>query len=135
MMARRQPELVLERVRHLKRLLPATGVVHLSLFRLNHWLPRREAHPEIMQGTAEFHDQIADTFLPQADAVFDDATALHAAVDMFDPQPAVVQGLVGELLLSRQLLAAWFLGGHQDRHLGQGKRQEAQILQQSAASR
>jgi hypothetical protein len=29
-MARRQPELVLERVRHLKRLLPATGVVHLS---------------------------------------------------------------------------------------------------------
>jgi hypothetical protein len=44
-----------------------------------------------MQGTAEFHDQIADTFLPQADAVFDDATALHAAVDMFDPQPAVVQ--------------------------------------------
>ena len=88
-----------------------------------------------MQGTAEFHDQIADTFLPQADAVFDDATALHAAVDMFDPPPAVVQGLVGALLLSRQLLAAWFLSGHEDRHLGQGKRQEAQILQQSAASR
>src|SRR4029450_2399147 len=64
---------------------------HLSLFRLSHWLPRREAHPEIMQGTAEFHDQIADTFLPQAEAVFDDATALHAAVDMCDPQPAVVQ--------------------------------------------
>src|SRR5467141_4832870 len=96
-----------------------THSTQLSLFRLNHWLPRREAHPEIMQGTAEFHDQIADTFLPQADAVFDDATALHAAVDMFDPQPAGVQGLVGALLLSRQLLAAWFLGGHEDRHLGQ----------------
>jgi hypothetical protein len=29
-----------------------------------------------MQGTAEFHDQIAETCLPQADAVFDDPTAL-----------------------------------------------------------
>jgi hypothetical protein len=66
-----------------------------------------------MQDTAEFHDQIADTFLPQADAVFDDATAFHAAVDMCDAQPAVLQGLVGELLLSRQLLAAvsWWASG------------------------
>jgi len=88
-----------------------------------------------MQGTAEFHDQIADTFLPQADAVFDDATALHAAVDMFDPQPAGVQGLVGALLLSRQLLAAGFLGGHEDLNLRECEGQEAQILQQSAASR
>jgi hypothetical protein len=30
-----------------------------------------------MQGTAEFHDQIADTFFPQAEAVFDDATTLY----------------------------------------------------------
>ena len=48
-----------------------------------------------MQGTAEFHHQIADTLLPQADAVFHDATALDTAVDMLDPQPALVQGLVG----------------------------------------
>jgi hypothetical protein len=43
----------------------------LSLSRLNHWLPRREAHPEVMQRTTDFHHQIADTLLPQADPVFE----------------------------------------------------------------
>jgi hypothetical protein len=46
-----------------------------------------------MQGTTEFHHQIANTLLPQADPVFPDAAALHTAVDMLDPQPAVVQGI------------------------------------------
>jgi hypothetical protein len=36
-----------------------------------------------------------DALLPQAQPVFDDATALHTAVDMLNPQPAVVQGLIG----------------------------------------
>src|SRR5712692_7815642 len=58
---------------------------HLSLSRLNHRLPRREAHPEIMQGTAQFHHQIADALFPQPEPVFDNATALHTAVDMLDP--------------------------------------------------
>ena len=73
----------------------------LSLSRLNHWLPRGQAHPEVVQGTAEFHHQIADALLPQADPVFHDATALDAAVDMLDPQPTLVQRLVGPLLLQR----------------------------------
>jgi hypothetical protein len=34
------------------------GWHHLSLSRLNHWLPRCEAHPEIVQGTTEFHHEI-----------------------------------------------------------------------------
>jgi hypothetical protein len=38
-----------------------------------------------MQGTAEFHHQITDPLLPQADPVFHDATTLDAAVDMLDP--------------------------------------------------
>ena len=71
----------------------------LSLSRLNHWLPRGQAYPEVMQGTADFHHQIADALLPQADSVFDDATALHTAVDVLDPQPTRVQGLIGQLLL------------------------------------
>ena len=70
-----------------------------------------------MQGTAQFHDEIANAGLPQADAVFDDATALHTAVDMLDPEPAIVQGLVGPLLLPGQLRAAWLFRRHQDRHL------------------
>src|SRR5271166_1582681 len=50
-----------------------------------------------MQGTADFHHQIADAPLPQADPVFDDATAFDTAVDMFDPQPAIVERLVYSL--------------------------------------
>ena len=56
------------------------------------------------------------------------ATALHTAVDMLDAQPTLVERLVGELLLSRQLLATGFLGGHEDVDLGQRERQEAEIL-------
>ena len=59
-----------------------------------------------MQGTTDFHHQIADALLPQADPVFDDATALDTPVDMLNAQSAIVQGLVGELLLPRQFLAA-----------------------------
>ncbi len=81
-----------------------------------------------MQGTAEFHHEIADALLPQADPVFDDATALHTAVDMLDPPAAAVQRLVGHVLLQTQFLAAWFLGRHEDLHLGERERQEAQIL-------
>src|SRR2546422_7558272 len=57
-------------------------VNQLSLSRLNHRLPRRETHPEVMQGTTEFHHEIADAILPQPDAVFHNAAALDAAIDM-----------------------------------------------------
>src|SRR6266446_7553154 len=109
--------------------------IHLSLSRLNHWLPRGQAYPEVMQGTTEFHHEIADALLPQTDRVFDDATTLHTAVHMLDPQPTLVQRLGGSVLLPRQLLAAGFLRRHEDLDLGQRKRQEAQILQQPAPSR
>src|SRR5712691_2315727 len=59
----------------------------LSLSRLNYWLPRCEAHPKVMELTAEFHHEIADALLPQANPVFDDAAALDTTVDMLDPQP------------------------------------------------
>jgi hypothetical protein len=85
-----------------------------------------------MQGTADFHHQIADARLPQADPVFDDATALDTAVDMFEAQPAPGERLMRRLLLSCQLLAAWFLGRHEDLHLGERQRQEAPILQEPA---
>src|SRR4051794_34779160 len=41
-------------------------VTWLSLSRLNHWLPRSQADPEVMQGTADFHYDITDALLPQA---------------------------------------------------------------------
>jgi hypothetical protein len=58
---------------------------YLSLSRLNHWLPRGQTDPEVMQGTADLHHHIADALLPEADAIFHNATALHATVDMLDP--------------------------------------------------
>src|SRR6266571_9217646 len=52
----------------------------LSLSRLNHWLPRGQTHTEVMERTTDFHHEIADALLPQADPVFDDATAFDTPV-------------------------------------------------------
>jgi N-6 DNA Methylase len=57
----------------------------LSLSRFNHGLTRGQTHPEVVQGTTDFHHPIADALLPQAQPVFDDAAALHTAVDVLDP--------------------------------------------------
>jgi hypothetical protein len=81
-----------------------------------------------MQGTAEFHNQIADARLPQAEPIFDDATALDATVDVLDPQPAVMEPLIRPLLLHRQLLATWGLCWHEDLHVGKREGQKAEIL-------
>src|SRR2546428_2028583 len=107
----------------------------LSLSRFNHWLPRAQAHPEVMQGTADLHHHIADALLPEADPIFHHATALHATVDRLDAEPTLVQGLVGPLLLRGQLRTAWLLRRHEDCHLRERERQEAQILQQPTPSR
>jgi hypothetical protein len=89
----------------------------LSLSRFNHRLPRSQPYPEVVQGTAEIHDQIADTLLPQAHPVFHDATALDTAVAMLDPQPTLGERLVRLLLLPREILTAGLLGRPADRHL------------------
>ena len=112
-----------------------SGSVHLSLCRLNHRLPWGQAYPEVVQGTAEFHHEIADALLPQADPVFHNATPLDTAVDMLNPQSAVVERLVGQVLLQGQLRTAWLLRRHEDLHLRERERQEAQILHQPTPSR
>ena len=88
-----------------------------------------------MQGTADFHHEIVDALLPQADPVFDEATALHTAVHVLDPQPTAVECMVGHVLLPCELLVTWFLRRHEDLHLGERERQEAQILQQPTPNR
>ena len=40
------------------------GFNRLSLSRLNHLLPWGQAHPEVMQSTAQFHHQSADARFP-----------------------------------------------------------------------
>src|SRR5215475_6075250 len=111
------------------------SAVKLSLSRLNHWLPRGQTHPEVVQRTAEFHHQITDTLLPQAHAVFHDATPLDAAVDMLDTEPPLVERVVGQVLLQGQLPTSGLLRRHEDLHLREREGQEAQILQQPTASR
>ena len=81
-----------------------------------------------MQGTAEFHHQITDPLLPQADPVLHDAAALDTAIDMLNAQPPLVKHRVRALLLQRQLLATGFLGGPEDLDLGEREGQKAQIL-------
>ena len=71
--------------------------------------------------------------MPEAEPVFDHATALHTAVDMLDPEPTLGQRLVRPVLFPRELRAAEFLGWHEDRHLRERERQDAQVLEQSAA--
>src|SRR5215470_17647907 len=88
----------------------------------------------MVQGTTKFHHQITDAFFPQTDAVFDDATTLDTAVDMLDPQPPLVERLVGPLLLQGQLRTAWLLRRHEEFHLRERERQEAQLLQQPTPS-
>src|SRR6516164_6939974 len=107
----------------------------MSLSRLNHRLPRGQAHPEVVQGTAEFHHQITDPLPPQADPVFHHATTLDAAGDMLDPQPPLMEYLVGQVLLQGQLPTAGLLRRHEDLHLRKREGQEAQILQQPTPGR
>jgi hypothetical protein len=115
---------------------PAAGdFEQLSLSRLNHGQPGVQAHPEIVQGTAELHHEIADALLPQADPVFHNPTTLDAAVDMLDPESPLMEYLVGQVLLQGQLPTAGLLRRHEDRHLEERERQEAQILQQPTPSR
>jgi hypothetical protein len=54
---------------------------------------------------------------------------------MLDPQPTLVQRLVGSVLLPRQLFTAGFLRRHEDLDLWERERQEAQILQQPTPGR
>ena len=85
-----------------------------------------------MQGTADFHHDITNALLPQADPVLDDATTLDTAVDMLDPQSTIVEHLVGSLLRQWQFRARWSLGRHEDLHLRKREGHEAEIPYQPA---
>ena len=104
--------------------------MQLSLSRLNHGQPRIQAHPDIVQGTAQFHHESTAARLPQTAPVFDNAAALDTTVDILDPQPPLVEYLVGPVLLQGQLRTAWLLRRHQDFALRERAGQEAQSLQQ-----
>jgi hypothetical protein len=86
-----------------------------------------------MQPTADFHDQITDACLPQAAGVVNNATALHAAVDVLDAHAAAGDAPIRGFLGARQGSSSRFPGRHDGFHLVQGERHEAKILEQPAA--
>src|SRR5262247_2355387 len=88
-----------------------------------------------MQGTADFHEQIADTRLPQAARVVDNAAALDAAVDVLDARPPTGDAPMRGVLLARKRPAPRLLRRHDDVDLRECEGQTAQILEPPAARR
>jgi hypothetical protein len=75
---------------------------HVRVSRFNPGLPRGQAHPDVVQGTAEVPHPSAAAHLPEAAAVLDAATALDTATDMVDPQPTLAELLVCQVLPPRE---------------------------------
>jgi hypothetical protein len=88
-----------------------------------------------VQRTADFHDQIADSCLPEAAGIVDDAAALDAAVDVLDADAAAGDPPICSFLCPREGTAPWLSGRHDDLYMVQRERQEAEILEQPAARR
>jgi hypothetical protein len=88
-----------------------------------------------MQRTADFHDQISDTRLPEAADVMDDAAALDAAVDVLDAHAPTGDAPIRGLLRACELPSSRLPGRHDDLHTVERERQEAQILEQVAPRR
>jgi hypothetical protein len=87
-----------------------------------------------MQRTADFSNHIAHTFAKQTDRVFDNPTTFHTTVDMFDPYASSRQLLIERLLLFCQAATRWFLEWCDATYTIERKGQEAEILQELAAS-
>jgi hypothetical protein len=86
-----------------------------------------------MQRTADFHHQIMHTRFSQTARVLDNAAALDAAVDVLDTNPATRDPPIDRFLRPRELPTPGLLHGHDDLDLVERERQEAEILEQSAA--
>jgi len=86
-----------------------------------------------MQCTADFHHTIADTRLPEAAGVVDGATALDAAVDVLDTHAPPRDAPIHRFLRACEGAASRLPSWHNDFHLVECERQEAQILEQPAA--
>jgi hypothetical protein len=86
-----------------------------------------------MQGTADFHEQIADARLPQATGVVDDAAARDATVDRLDAHTATRDAPIRGFLCTCEGPPPRLLRRHDDLDVVEGARQEAQIREQPAA--
>jgi hypothetical protein len=88
-----------------------------------------------MQRTTDLHDQIADTRLPEAANIVDDAAALDATVDVFDAHAPTGNAPIRGLLRACELPASRLPGRHDDLHPVKYEGQAAKILEQPAPRR
>ena len=107
--------------------------IYQSSFRLNHRLPCHQTHPEVMQRTADFHDQVADGRRPKAAGVMDHAAALDAAIDVLNTHAAACDAPMGGFWAAREGSASWRAGRHEALDRVERARLEAQILEPSTA--
>jgi hypothetical protein len=86
-----------------------------------------------MQRTTDFHDEITDARLPEAADIVDDAAALDAAVDVLDAHSTAGDASIRGFLRACEGPAPWLPRRHDDLHLVERERQEAEILEQPTA--
>jgi hypothetical protein len=82
-----------------------------------------------MQRPADFHDQVADASLPKPEGVVDNPAALDAAIDVLDAHAATGKAPIGGFLAAGWGSASGLAGRHDDLHLVERERLEAQILE------
>jgi hypothetical protein len=88
-----------------------------------------------MQCTADFHEQIADARLPQAAGVVDDAAGLDAAVDVLEAHATARDAPIRRVLRAREGPAPRLPRRHDAVDPVERTRQDAEILESSAACR
>jgi len=88
-----------------------------------------------MQRTADLHDQILDTRLPEAADVVDAAAALDATVDGLDAHAPTGDAPMRGFLRACELPSARLPGRHDDLHPIAREGQEAEILEPPAPCR
>jgi hypothetical protein len=86
-----------------------------------------------MPRAADFHDPIADARLPKAAGLVDNTAALDAAVDVLDAHATAGEAPIRRSWRTREVPPPRLPGWHDDLHVVERERQEAQILEQSAA--
>jgi hypothetical protein len=86
-----------------------------------------------MQRTTDFHNEIAESRLPQAVGVMDDVTALHTAVHVLNAYMPAGNAPIGGFLCTGEGSPPRLLGWYDDLDLGERKSQKAHILEQPAA--
>ena len=82
-----------------------------------------------MQGTADFHDAIANARLSETAGIVDNAAALDAAVDVLNAHAAARDTPIRRFLRPREIPSSRLPGRHDDFDLVKRERQEAQILE------